>query len=117
MTEQEPTSPEKLIEEPKHLNSLIENTHGIHGHLQEDETSKWIHDHLQEDEKNKWNTCGFIFDKNCLTFAITAIFSFTLIIFCITQLASKDLPNDKFTLYVSLLSGIINTWIPSPMFK
>lgn len=70
-----------------------------------------------EKEIGKWNTCGFLFDRQCLTFAITAIFSFTLIIFCITQLSSPELPNDKFTLYVTLLTGVINSWLPSPLFK
>lgn len=116
MTEQqEPINQEKITEESKQHNLPSAESSALKKLHTEAEYND--NDNAHGDEKNKWNTCGFILDKNCLSFAITTIFSFTLIIFCITQLASRELPNDKFTLYVSLLCGIINTWIPSPLFK
>lgn len=76
----------------------------------------------EEPERNKekpeeWKSCCFNSDARVIKFFTNVMFSFTLILFCISQLYQPELPPDRFTLYISLLSGAVNLWMPGPKIK
>lgn len=88
----------------------------------EDNDDKSEDEKKEEPEKKQtkpeeWKSCCFNSDARVIKFFTNVIFSFTLIIFCISQLYHPELPPEKFTLYISLLSGTVNLWMPGPKIK
>lgn len=64
-----------------------------------------------------WKSCCFNVDPEFATFMVAVISSFTLISFCIFQIMvmDKDGTGDRFAIYMSLLTGSVHVWIPSPI--
>ncbi len=63
---------------------------------------------------NEWKSCCFSVDRKVLSFSVAVLFSAILITFCISQLLDKTNSDDRFSLYISLLTGAVNIWMPTP---
>ena len=68
-------------------------------------------------KKEKWKSCCFDMDPRVVKFFTSVMFSMTLLIFCIRELTNPSLPQERFTLYISLITGIVNLWMPCPKIK
>ena len=75
--------------------------------------------HVEDDQrefehKYQWNSCCLRVDKRALSFFTQAIFSGTIIAFCIGMLI-KNTDCATFSRYSPLLTFVIGIWIPNPM--
>jgi hypothetical protein len=66
---------------------------------------------------DEWRSCCFNVDRRVIMFFTNALFSLILALFCIYQLAAPEIPEARFTLYISLLTGTVNLWMPGPKIK
>ena len=73
----------------------------------EDDNRKFDHD-------NKYESCCIRSDKRALSFFTQAIFSGTIIAFCIGMLITNT-ECATFSRYSPLLTFVIGIWIPNPM--
>lgn len=62
----------------------------------------------------EWKSCCFTIDRKVLSFSVAVMFSAILVTFCISQLIDKSTNDDRFSLYISLLTGAVNIWMPTP---
>ena len=75
----------------------------------DDEERKFTHDYT-------WTSCCLRMDKRALSFFTQAIFSGSIIIFCIIMLIRNE-NCDTFSRYSPLLTLVIGVWLPNPTLK
>jgi hypothetical protein len=72
---------------------------------------------LKNSEEKLWKSCCFQVDSEFASFMVAVITSFTLMLFCIVQLLDPNISSDRFAIYIALLTGSANVWIPSPIIR
>ena len=80
-----------------------------HKIIVEDEEIKFNHD-------NTYKSCCITIDKRALNYFTQAIFSGSIIAFCITML-STNTDCATFSRYSPLLTFVIGIWVPNPNMK
>ena len=63
---------------------------------------------------SQWNVGSCHCTKSLVVFVINVIFSSTVVVFCIIKLCSPTLTAGDKTLYLSLLTGTVSLYSPSP---
>lgn len=91
------------------------------GDSKEPKTPEYVDDSTSLDadarKSDEWRSCCFNVDRRVIMFFTNALFSLILASFCIYQLATPEIPEARFTLYISLLTGTVNLWMPGPKIK
>jgi len=93
------------MEEFKKENSQLIN----HKIVVEDDERKFNHE-------NTYKSCCLTIDKRALNYFTQAVFSGSIIAFCITILSLND-DCATFSRYSPLLTFIIGVWIPQPQLR
>ena len=68
-----------------------------------------------DDDDEQWSGCCSKSDKRFVKFITQVGFGGSLVIFAMVQIARSDVENKS--IYFSLLSGIIGTFLPQPTIK
>jgi hypothetical protein len=77
-------------------------------------------DEAENDEtqvKQPWRSCCFDMDPRVVKFFTSVMFSMILLLFCVLELSSPSLQQERFTLYISIVTGVVNLWMPCPKIK
>jgi hypothetical protein len=69
---------------------------------------------ISDTRSNEWRSCCFLIDKRLLAYFANFLLTLILVSFCIFQLNQEGLNSERFTLFISLLTGSVNLWMPNP---
>jgi hypothetical protein len=67
-----------------------------------------------EEKPTEWKCCQYTCERALTVFICKFCFSMILVLFCVSQLSKGNLETEKFTLYISILTGTVNLWMPNP---
>lgn len=71
----------------------------------------------EDKPKEQWRSCCFYMDPRVVKFFTSVMFSMILLLFCVFELSNAGIPQEKFTLYISIVTGVVNLWMPCPKIK